>query len=334
MATPLPPLRYLSADDVRAAMPPVDERLRLAESVLTALATPGAAELPPKIGVHPRAPGSFAHAMPAFRRGKRASQDQLGMKWVAGSGVNRERGLPAITALVILNDPETGIPIAIVDGAPITAERTAAVSGVAIRRFAPAVSGRPVRAAIVGAGIQGHSHVPVLAHVLPGVELTIHDRHPERAAELADVARATPGIGSAEPAGSPERAVHDADVVVTAASFTDRASRQRMPPDWLAPASLVVAVDYATLVSAAVAREAAPFLVDHVEQFLANREAGQFDGYPEPDGTLGAAILAGEARPPGRVLVTHLGVGLADVVFGAAILEQAIGAGLGRQLPR
>jgi len=334
MATPLPPLRYLSADDVRAAMPSLEERLRLAESVLTALARPGAAELPAKIGVHPRPPGSFAHAMPAHLRGADPRGDLLGLKWVSGSGENRSRGLPAISALVLLNDPATGVPVAILDGAPITAERTAAVSGVAIRRFAPEIQDRAIRAAVIGAGVQGRSHVPVLGHVLPGVELRVHDRHPDRAAVLAGEAGAVPGIARAKPAPSLRGAVERADVVVTAASFTDPANRQVMAPDWLAPQALVVPVDYATICSATVARDADLFLVDELAQFLASRDAGQFESYPEPAMTLGAAIMAGTPRPAGRVVVTHLGVGLADVVFGAAILERAIRAGLGQVLGR
>ncbi len=82
---------------------------------------------------------------------------------------------------MILSDPATGVPRAILDGGPITAQRTAAVSGVAMLRFAPGRLGRAARAAIIGAGVQGHSHLEVLGHVLPGVELTVHDRHPDRA---------------------------------------------------------------------------------------------------------------------------------------------------------
>src|SRR3954449_3564215 len=180
-----PPLRYLDATDVLAAMPDLDERLALAERTLTALVAD--AELPPKIGVHPRPAGSFAHAMPAHLRGADASgaDDLLGMKWVVGFGGNNALGLPAINAVVVLNDATTGLPAAILDGGPITALRTAAVSGVAIRRFAPAVQGRPPRAALIGAGIQGKSHLAVLGRVLPGVHLAVYDRHPDRAASLA-----------------------------------------------------------------------------------------------------------------------------------------------------
>jgi ornithine cyclodeaminase/alanine dehydrogenase-like protein (mu-crystallin family) len=332
VAQQLPPLRYLSADDVRAAMPPLDERLSLAELTLTALARPGGAELPPKIAVHPRQEGSFAHAMPAHLRAATAAGDLLGIKWIAGFGSNGELGLPTIHGLVVLSDAATGVPTAVLDAGPITAQRTAAVSGVAIRHFAPGVAGRAPRGALIGAGVQGHSHLAVLGHLLPKLELTVYDRHPDRAAALAGAARETPGIASAQAAASAREAVDGADVVVTAASFGP--VRQVMTNDWLAPGALVVPVDYATYCAAEVARGADLFLVDHRDQFLANRDAGLFDGYPDPTAMLGEAIRAGTARPAGRVVVTHLGVGLADVVFGDAIVRRAQARNLGVELAR
>jgi ornithine cyclodeaminase/alanine dehydrogenase-like protein (mu-crystallin family) len=316
-----------------AAMPELDERLELAERTLTALVSD--AELPPKIGIHPRPAGSFVHAMPAHLRGADPDgrDDLVGMKWVAGFGGNTAAGLAAINAVVILNDPATGFPTTILDGGPITALRTAAVSGVAIRHFAPAVPGRLPRAVLIGAGVQGRSHLAVLGRVLPGASLAIFDRHPERAADLAEAARATDGIGAVTVAADARTAVGDAEVVVTAASFGP--VRQVMTGDWLAADALVVPVDYATYLAAEVARDAALFLVDDRGQFLANREAGLFEDYPDPTATLGEAILAGTARPAaGRVVAMHLGVGLADVVFGAAVARRAEALGLGTVLDR
>jgi alanine dehydrogenase len=324
----VPPLRYLSATDVLDAMPPLGEQLELAERTLVALVED--AELPPKIAVHPRPDGSFAHAMPALLRGggPGGAGDLLGMKWIAGFPANRDRGLPALHGVVLLVDPRTGEPTAILDAAPITAARTAAVSGVAIARFSPRVEGRPIRAAIIGAGVQGHSHVAVLARVLPAVSLAVFDRHPDRAEALAAASRATEGIGSVSVAPSARAAVETADVIVTAASFGR--VRQVMTNDWLRDDALVVPVDYATYCAAEVARDAALFLVDERAQFVVNRDAGAFDGYPDPAGTLGEAIVAGMARPDGgRVVTTHLGVGLADLVFGDAIIRRATAAGIG-----
>jgi ornithine cyclodeaminase/alanine dehydrogenase-like protein (mu-crystallin family) len=325
-------LRYLSAGDVVAAMPPLDERLRLAEQTMVALVAD--AELPPKIAVHPRPPGSFGHAMPAHLRGRdpNGTGDLVGMKWIAGYPGNRSKGLPTLHGLVLLIDATTGEPTAILDAGPITAERTAAVSGVAIARFAPEVVGREPRAALIGAGVQGRSHLAVLGRVLPGVRLAIFDRHPDRAAALTERARSTPGISEAVPAATAREATKAADVVVTAASFGP--VRQVMTSDWLAPDTLVVPIDYATYCAADVAVGAALFLVDHREQFIANRDAGLFEGYPDPSATIGEAIVAGTERPAeGRVVVSHLGVGLADLVFGNAILERAVGQGLGTVLP-
>src|SRR5262245_20675107 len=179
------PIRWLAAADVTAAMPDIEERLALAERTMIALARPDAAELPPKLAIHPRPASSFVHAMPAIYRGADVATDLVGMKWVAGFPTNTALGMPGISALVVLNDPATGAPVAILDGAPITAQRTAAVSGVAMRRFGPHVSGRPARASLIGAGVQGHSHVPVLGHVLPGVELHLFNRDGAKAEALA-----------------------------------------------------------------------------------------------------------------------------------------------------
>lgn len=328
-----PPLRYLAAADVLAAMPDLDDRLALAER--TAIALVADAEMPPKIAIHPRPDGSFVHAMPAHLRGAdpTGADDLVGMKWVAGYPGNAALGLPAIHAVVVLNDAATGVPVAILDGGPITAMRTAAVSGVVIGRFAPPVAGRAPRAGLIGAGVQGHSHLAVLGRALPRVELRVFDRNMERAAELCAAALATPGIADAQVAPDARSAVETADVVVTAASFGP--VRQVMTGDWLTPDALVVPVDYATYCAAEVARDAALFLVDHRDQFLANREAGLFDAYPDPTATFGEALVAGTPRPAtGRVVATHLGVGLADVIFGAAILRRAETLGLGILITR
>lgn len=327
---------YLDGAAVRAAMPDVGSRIELAERTMLALIED--ADLPPKIGVDARPEGSFGHAMPAFLRGAASdgSDDLLGVKWVVGFPANSGHGLPVIHATVILSDPLTGVPVAVLDGAPITADRTAAISGVAIRHWGPGHAGRSVhapRVAIVGAGVQARSHLPVIGHLLPGAEVLIHDRHPERAEAVVEIARNTAGIAAAGTARTTHDATIAADVVVTAISFGP--VRQTLRSSDLAPGALVIAIDYATSVHHEVARDAGLFLVDERGQFDANRTAGLFDAYPDPHATIGLAIRDGIARPQSsRVMVSHLGVGLADLVFGDAIVRNARAAGLGIRLPR
>jgi alanine dehydrogenase len=325
------PLRHLSSEEVAAAAPPLVERLGLAELTMRALGRD--AELPAKIGVHPRQPGSLAHAMPALLRGdaEDGSGDLIGMKWIAGFPRNPELGLATYNALVVLNDAVTGLPVAIMDAAAITALRTAAVSGVAIRRFAPERMERPVRVALLGAGAQARSHLPVIGHVVPWATVVVTDVAPGRAEALRNGIGTVPGVTSIDVADSVRDAVEGADVVVSVVSFGP--DRQTLDPDWLLPDALFVAVDYDMHAPAGLARDAF-FLVDERDQFLATRSGATFAGYPDPDATIGEALRESIRRPRGRMLVSHLGVGLADVVFASAILTRAEQLGLGRMLPR
>jgi alanine dehydrogenase len=325
-----PPVRYLSASDVAAAMPALPEQLRLAAATLRGLA--GDADLPPKIGVHPGPDGSFAHAMPAWLRGSGPGRagDLLGMKWVTGFPDNRLLSISAIAATVLLSDAVTGQPRAIMDAAGITAVRTAAVSGVVIDRWAPSGGATPLGVALIGAGVQGESHLAMLAGVLPGCRVIIHDRDAVRAGWLADRAREMGPFGNVSTNASAEAAITGADVVVTMVSFGP--DRQAVPAEAFRAAALVVAVDYDMCVPATVVRDATLFLVDEAGQFRANRVGHVFAGYPDPADIIGARLDT--PRPDGQLIVTHLGVGLADVVFGDAILRAAEQRGLGVVLPR
>jgi len=326
----MPPLRYLSAADIDRCLPSAEERLALAGQALAALGR-GAAEMPPKIGVHPR-PGALLHAMPAWLR----EGDLVGLKWIAAFPDNRSRGLAAINGLVVLNDADTGVPTWIMDAARITSVRTAAVSGVGMRLFMPTDLRR---VALLGAGVQARAHVELVAALLPRVEMVMYDSVAERAEALAAEARSAGS--AARTAASAQEAARLAQIVVTLAPLG--AANQIMTVDWLAPGTVVVAVDFATYASAHLARDVRNFVVDDREQFLAYRDGGYFDGYPEPDATMGELLARGDTDPQPRsdhragglpALVTHLGVGLADVIFADAIARRAIALGAGVLLER
>lgn len=326
---------YLSTADVERAMPDIAGRIALARRAMTALVAD--AELPPKLGVHPRQAESFAHAMPAFVRGEAAdgSQDLLGIKWVAGFPGNRALGLPAIHASVLVSDPQTGQPRALLDGGPITAHRTAAVSGIAIQTWLPTLAPASIRVALIGAGVQARSHLPVLGHLLPGSTLVVSDRYVDRAEALAQEALGSGEFAAASGVIDPIEAITGAHVVVTVVSFGP--DRQSIPASAFASAQLIVAVDYDMCVPASVAAAARTFAVDERGQFLANRATGIFAGYPDPSTTIGETLLNGggavNGHESGAVLVTHLGVGVADLVFADALLHEAERLGLGTRLP-
>jgi ornithine cyclodeaminase/alanine dehydrogenase-like protein (mu-crystallin family) len=320
------PLVYLTRSDVEAAMPSTAERLALAERALRALA--GDAQLPAKIGVHPRQHASWAHAMPAWVPGEAedGSTDLLGVKFVSGFPGNAALGLPALHATLLLCDPRTGRPSAVMDAGPVTAARTAAVTGVAVATWGPREPALAV--SLVGAGIQAHAHVEVLAEVVPDARLRIHDRHPERAAAVAARASAA-GFSGVSTHGTAAEAIGGSDIAITMVSFGP--DRQSLPAEAFRGTRLVVTVDYDMCLPGTIAEEAALFVVDEEGQFLAARDRGLFAGYPDPAGMMGELLDA--PRPSGLVVAVHLGTGVADLVLGGAILRAATARGLGTVLP-
>jgi thiomorpholine-carboxylate dehydrogenase len=143
-------------------------------------------------------PGGFFGMMPAL------TPNGLGIKIVTFYATNAERGLSTHMATIFLVDPETGAPLAVMDGRLITEMRTAAVSAVATKLLA---SPDAKVLAILGSGVQARSHVEALRLVRNFEEVRVWSRtaaHAERFAEE---------IGAK--AMSADAAVRDADVVVT-----------------------------------------------------------------------------------------------------------------------
>jgi alanine dehydrogenase len=305
-------LLYLARAEVAALLPPLTEQLDLVERTYRALGD-GRVELPPKPGIHPRK-DSFIHAMPAYLR----DDDVAALKWVAGYPENKERGLPYISGLIVLNDAGTGLPLAVMDGAEITAARTAAASGVCIRHWAP--EGWK-EAAILGCGEQGRFHARLLTELDPDVRIRAFDPHPERVARLE---------GRVEAASGPRKAVEGADVVVSAGPIVEDPS----PPittEWLADRFLALPIDFDFYFGAEAIGAAELFLVDDVSQFEYYRELGHFQAWPEPAKSVGEALADGDTAE--RVACVNLGVGALDAAFAKSVLEAARERDVGTPLP-
>ena len=123
-------LLYLSRADVEGLGLSMREVLRAVDDGFAAKGR-GLTEMPPKPGIHTR-PDCFIHAMPAYVR----EPEVAGLKWVSGYPPNPAKGLPYITGLLMLNDPETGVPLAVMDCAWITAMRTGASAGISAKYLA------------------------------------------------------------------------------------------------------------------------------------------------------------------------------------------------------
>lgn len=115
----------------------------------------GKVQMPAKIYLHlDKYAGDF-RAMPAYIEGS----DACGIKWVNVHPNNKEYGLPAVMAIIILNDPKTGFPLAVMDGTYITSLRTAAAGGIAAKHLANKNSSS---VSLVGCGVQARAQIAAL----------------------------------------------------------------------------------------------------------------------------------------------------------------------------
>ncbi len=166
-------------------------------------------------------PGGFLGLMPAL------TPDGLGLKAVTFYPSNAERGIPTHMATIFLVDPQTGTPLAIMDGRLITEMRTAAVSAAATKLLAfPAAK----ILAILGSGVQSRSHAEALQLVRNFEEIRVWSPTKEHAERFAKE------VGGK--AMSAEEAVRGADVVVT----TTNSKMPVLKGSWLKPGSHVNAI--------------------------------------------------------------------------------------------
>lgn len=316
---------YLSRDDVEAVGLPMAEIIGALEAMFVEKGR-GAVEMPPKPGIHPQT-DAFIHAMPAYipRLGS------AGIKWVSGYPSNRDRGLPYISGLLILNDPDTGIPIAVMDATWITAMRTGAATAVAARILAREDS-RSL--GIVACGVQGRSNLEALSCVFDLERVNAYDIVPETAERYAAEMSAKLGL-EVEVVGHPRDAVSDLDLVVTSGPIL-KDPAPAIEAGWLSPGAFACALDFDSYWQGEALREADKFATDDVGQLDYYRTRGFFRQTPVPYADLGEIVCG---RKPGResdeerTLCMNLGLALEDMATAILIYRKARENGIGRELP-
>lgn len=302
----------LDADQVRMLV----DAQRLFEPIEHALLahSTGRSSIPPRIAA--ASPQGLLAAMPGYIEGV-----GMGSKLVSVFAGNEVHGLPAHQAVIVLFDERTGAPIALMDGTHITAVRTAAAAAVAARLLARS-DARVL--AILGAGVQGRSHLDAFPKALALDEIVIASRDLSRAEALAErssVARA---------AASFEDAVRVADVV---ACCTD-ARAPILRRDWLTVGAHVSSVGFGVEIDDETVRAAGVFVEWRGAASLPPPAgAGDLQGLDPGAVTEVGEILAGTR--PGRAsydqitLYKSTGHALEDLAAARVVHDEAVRRGLG-----
>jgi ornithine cyclodeaminase len=276
----------------------------------------------------------FLGLMPGHLSEDEGNGAALGMKAVSVFPGNAARKIDTHQGAVLLFEPDTGRLAALLDGATITAIRTAAVSGVATDLLA-----RPDSAelAILGAGVQARTHLEAIAAVRPVRSVRVWSRNHDHARGFAAEAAKRTGL-RVEAVADPEVAVRGADVVATVTNSPEPVLRR----GWLKPDAHINAVGSSIPRAREIDTEtmaAARLFVDRRESAL--NEAGDVL-IPMSEGAFKADHIQAElgeviiGKHPGRrstdelTLFKSLGIAVEDVAAAAYVVRRARETGVGQ----
>jgi ornithine cyclodeaminase len=283
-------------------------------------------------------PGGGADGHFNVLRGSLPAAGVAGVKVVGDYVGSHARGLPSELALLLLLDPQTGAPTAVLDATAITSMRTGAVTAIGARHLARADS-RVL--AHVGSRGTAEWNVRLLAAVLPHLrEARIHSRTAASREALAARLAAELGI-DVHAVGGREECVRGADVVVEATRLTQ--PEPLLHTDWIAPGALVVPYGTVSAVELDLTDVMDKVVVDDWGQAQAG-PLGALRAHVD-SGRLSAATLHAElgeivcGAKPGRendaerILLWHRGLSTTDIALGQALLQRARELGVGTRLP-
>lgn len=318
---------YLSQDDVDAVGLSMTEIISSLEVAFQEKGE-GRVEMPPKPGVHPGDADNFIHAMPAYIPALRS----VGVKWVSGFPDNTKRGLPYVSGLLILNDPETGLPLVIMDCGWVTAVRTGAATALAAKYLA-----RPDSSVlgILACGVQGRTNLEALQTLFPLEKVRAYDTDALIARRYAREMTERFGL-EVEVVDTPRGAVTGCDLVVTSGPIL-KSPHATIQAGWLDEGAFASAVDFDSYWHGDALSEIDKLCTDDQEQFHYYQAAGFFQSTPSLWADLGELTIGsrpGRESPGERNMTMNLGLALDDMAVAPLVYQRALEQSLGTWLPR
>ncbi|NJP96369.1 2,3-diaminopropionate biosynthesis protein SbnB [Nonomuraea sp. FMUSA5-5] len=277
-----------------------------------------------------RFPGDRANriiGLPAYLGGDRPA---AGIKWVASFPANLATGLARASATIVLNSMETGRPEAFLEGARISAARTAASAAVAAGTLLGGA--RPTGVSMIGCGLINFETLRFLAASLPAIpEVTIHDSSPARAGEFADRAAALLPDARLTITAAASEAVAAHELV----SIATTAVEPHLTLAGVRPGAVVLHISLRDIVPETIL--AARNVVDDVDHAVRERTSLHLaelrtGGRDFVHATLGG-LLRGTATLPGGqdgpVIFSPFGLGVLDIALARYVADEARERGLG-----
>ncbi len=178
-------------------------------------------------------------AMPAYIGGP---FDLAGMKWYGSNSNNKTKGLPRSILTVMLNDKDTGAPLALMSANILSAMRTGAIPGVGARYLAPQ---KVEVCGICGPGVMGKTSLEAIMTECPDIkEIKVKGRGAKSLNAFVDYAKNKyPQVPIIRPVDSVEELVKDSDVISFANSGnTDPSTYPLVKGEWIKPGALIIGV--------------------------------------------------------------------------------------------
>jgi ornithine cyclodeaminase/alanine dehydrogenase-like protein (mu-crystallin family) len=319
-------LLYLSQADVKAVGLTMAEIIESLEIAFREKGE-GRTEMPPKPGVHPGGGDNFIHAMPAYIPALKSA----GVKWVSGFPENQVQGLPYITGLLIFNDVETGLPLAVMDCIWITGMRTGAATAVAAKYLARSESSV---LGVLGCGVQGRTNVEALNVLFPLERVMAYDLDTRSAQCYAEEIRARFGL-EVVVVDTPSEAVSSCDLIVTAGPIL-KAPHATIQAGWMDEGAFASLVDFDSYWHPSALQEVSKFCTDDHSQLHYYQSVGYFRDIPPVYADLGELVTGrkpGRETPAERTMTANLGLAIDDMAVAPLLYAKALSEGIGTWLP-
>ena len=290
-------------------------------------------------------------AMPAYLGGR---YQMAGMKWYGSNVDNKKKGLPRSILMMMLNDKDTGAPLALMSANLVSAYRTGGIPGVGAkylaRKDAKVVS-------IIGPGVMGKTSLAAFVSVCPMVDTVKIKGRSQRSLDafVKFIKEELPQIKNIKICDTVEEAVRDSDII----SFTttvrdDVSSFPYISGDWIKKGALISMPSAARFDDEFLA--GCKLVVDNSKLYEAWEEEYPYPTYPQVqiigtkytdlkhDGKIKAEDIIDitdiiEKRHPGResddeiIVYSVGGMPVEDIAWGGTVYRNAVKMGIGIQLP-